>query len=209
MFTGIVEEQGTVLKLTNNKIAINTNTITDGAKLGDSIAVDGVCLTVTSIYASGFEADMSEETLKVTTLSKLKAGSRVNLERAIAINGRFGGHIVLGHVDGLGKVINIKKDSNFYNFYIELTEDCKKYTAPKGSIAINGISLTIANIKDNNIELAVIPHTYENTNLKNLQNGDIVNIETDILAKYVEKFLSTSDNKTGIDMEFLIKNGFC
>lgn len=208
MFTGIVEELGRVQTITENKIKIESKAVLDDAKLGDSIAVNGVCLTVTKINSNQFEADVSPETKKVTALRYLKAGSLVNLERAMLANGRFGGHMVLGHVDGLGKSKYIKKDGDFYNFVIEVPSDISKYVVKKGSIAINGISLTVADVDSNTITIAVIPHTFENTNLKTLQIGDYVNIETDITAKYVEKFLSTSDNKSGISMDFLLENGF-
>ena len=208
MFTGIIEELGKVEKLTNNQITITAKTALDGTKIGDSIAVNGVCLTVTNINTNSFCADVSPETMKVTALGNLKTGSFVNLERALPADGRFGGHIVSGHIDDRGKCISIKKVTDFYELIIELTDDCSKYVVKKGSIAINGISLTIAEVSGNIIKIAIIPHTFENTNLKTLQSGDYVNIETDIFAKYIEKFLSTSDNKTGISMEFLMENGF-
>ena len=208
MFTGIIEELGKVEKLTNNQITITAKTALDGTKIGDSIAVNGVCLTVTNINTNSFCADVSPETMKVTALGNLKTGSFVNLERALPADGRFGGHIVSGHIDDRAKCISIKKVTDFYELIIELTDDCSKYVVKKGSIAINGISLTIAEVSGNIIKIAIIPHTFENTNLKTLQSGDYVNIETDIFAKYIEKFLSTSDNKTGISMEFLMENGF-
>lgn len=208
MFTGIVEELGKVQTITENKINIEAKTVLDDAKLGDSIAVNGVCLTVTNLSSKGFEADISPETKRVTALKYLKSGSLVNLERAMPANGRFGGHMVLGHVDGLGKGKYIKKEGEFYSLTIEVPSEISKYVVKKGSIAINGISLTVADAASNMITIAVIPHTYENTNLKTLQIGDFVNIETDITAKYIEKFLSTSDNKSGISMDFLLENGF-
>ena len=208
MFTGIIEELGKVQTITSNKIEINASKITEDIKLGDSISVNGTCLTVTKILNNGFCADISPETYKVTSLSKLKSGDKVNLERAMSLNGRFGGHIVSGHIDGVGKCKNINKLGEFYNIEFELNNENSKYVVKKGSITIEGISLTVANIKNNIVTIAVIPHTFENTSLQNLKIGDIVNIETDILAKYVEKFLSTSDNSSGISMEFLLENGF-
>ena len=208
MFTGIIEELGKVRNITQNKIVIKSEKILDDAQLGDSIAVNGVCLTITKLFSDSFEADISPETLKVTSLENLKIGSTVNLERAIPITGRLGGHIVSGHIDGTGKCKSIAKTGNFYNIVFELTPENSKYVVKKGSIAIEGISLTVAEVKNNYVTIAIIPHTFENTRLKDLQAGDIVNIETDILAKYVEKFLSTSDNKSGISMEFLLENGF-
>ena len=209
MFTGIIEETGIIQTITNNKVKIQAKTVLSDTKCGDSIAVNGVCLTVTKIYDDGFNADVSPETMEVTTLGNLKPGSVVNLERALPANGRFGGHIVSGHIDKPGKIVSLKKDADFYILKIELLPELKKYVVKKGSIAVNGISLTVAEIEGNEVKIAVIPHTYENTNLKFLQNGDIVNIETDILSKYIEKFLLTSDNKSGISMEFLMENGFC
>ena len=208
MFTGIVEEVGKIQAVASNKISVKAAIVTNDTKIGDSIAVNGVCLTVTKIYNDGFDADISPETMRVTTLGSLKAGSFVNLERAMALNGRFGGHIVSGHTDGNGRCIYIKKDNDFYTIEIEIPVNLSKYVVKKGSVTVNGISLTVAEIQDDRITIAVIPHTYENTNLKYLQIGDYVNIETDIIAKYVEKFLSTSDNKSGISMEFLLENGF-
>lgn len=208
MFTGIIEELGKVQSVTNNKITVQASTILENTKLGDSIAINGVCLTATRISANSFDADISSETIKVTALKNLKIGSLLNLERALPANGRFGGHIVSGHVDGIGSVKYMNKDGSFFNIGIELPSELTKYVVKKGSIAINGISLTVANIEGNTIEIAVIPHTFENTNLHALQKGENVNIETDILAKYIEKILSTSDNKSRIDMEFLMEHGF-
>ena len=208
MFTGIVEEIGKILFVTKNRITVEAKTVTEDAKIGDSIAVNGVCLTVTAINSNGFDADVSPETFRVTNLGKLKNGSLVNLERAMPMNGRFGGHIVSGHVDGIGKICLMQKDNEFYNLVIELDEKESKYVVKKGSITINGISLTVAEIDGNIVRVAIIPHTFENTSLKTLKTGDYVNIETDIISKYVEKFLSTRDNSTGISMEFLRENGF-
>ena len=208
MFTGIIEELGKIRQITSKDIEIEAVKVLEGTKLGDSICVNGVCLTVTDIKAGGFVADVSPETFRVTNLNGLKTGSYVNLERAMGVNGRFGGHIVSGHVDGCGRGKFIKNDGEFYRIGIELPKELSKYVIKKGSITINGISLTVAEANGNTIELAIIPHTYENTNLKYLKPEDIVNIEVDMIAKYVEKFLSTSDNKSRIDMDFLHENGF-
>ena len=212
MFTGIIEETGKVLNLntstTQGEITIQCEKVLEDTKLGDSLAVNGVCLTVVEILPNKFIADVSPETLKLTNLENLQTGNMVNLERAMKADGRFGGHIVSGHIDGKGKFISCQKKGNFYELNIELTPDLAKYTIKKGSITVNGISLTIARVNDKNINLTIIPHTYENTNLKNLKNGDFVNIEVDMLAKYVEKFLSTSDNKSRISLEFLQEHGF-
>lgn len=208
MFTGIVEELGKILFITKNRITVEAKTVIEDAKIGDSIAVNGVCLTVTAINSNGFDADVSPETFKVTTFGKLKNGSFVNLERALPADGRFGGHIVSGHIDGVGKICLLQKDGDFYNLVIEISESESKYVVRKGSITVNGISLTVADVDGKSVKIAVIPHTFENTNLKELKVGDYVNIETDIISKYIEKFLSTRDNNTGISMEFLRENGF-
>ena len=208
MFTGIIEETGKIQSITSNKLTVECGTVLEGTRLGDSIAVNGVCLTVTELSSKSFTADVSYETLRVTSLNNLKAGSFVNLERAMKADGRFGGHMVYGHVDGLGKIVNIQKNDDFFDIKIELDEKDLKYAVKKGSITVDGISLTIAEIVGKEIRLAIIPHTFENTNLKLLKKGDFVNIETDITAKYIEKFLSTSDNKSRISLEFLQEHGF-
>ena len=209
MFTGITEEKGKIQTIKNNSIIIECLKVLDGCKIGDSIAVNGVCLTVTEIGKSFFRADVSPETLKVTALNYLKTGDFVNLERALPADGRFGGHIVLGHVDGIAKVVSVVKNHEFFDLIIELNPDEIRYIVRKGSITVDGISLTVAEITGERVKMAIIPHTFANTNLSNLKYGDFVNIEVDILAKYVEKFLSTSDNGSGISMDFLERNGFC
>ena len=208
MFTGIIEELGKIRQITSKDIEIEAKKVLEDTKLGDSICVNGVCLTVVNIKPCGFVADVSPETLKVTNLNGLKTGGYVNLERAMGVNGRFGGHIVSGHVDGCGRGKYVERSGEFYRIEIEVPKELSKYIIKKGSITINGISLTVAETNINTIELAIIPHTYENTNLKYLKPEDIVNIEVDMIAKYVEKFLSTSDNKSRIDMDFLHENGF-
>lgn len=208
MFTGIIEETGKLLTITSSMIVIECKNILEESSLGDSIAVNGVCLTITNLTNTSFTADISPETLNITSLRKLRTGCLVNLERAMKANGRFGGHLVLGHIDGLGKIREIKQNGSFYELRIELLPEQEKYTVKKGSITIDGISLTIVNIERNVITLAIIPHTFENTNLKEHKNGDFVNIEVDITAKYIEKFLSTSDNKSKITLEYLQEHGF-
>jgi len=211
MFTGIIEEIGIVkefIKSGNTAlITVECQKVLEKLQIGDSIAIDGVCQTVTKFDKSSFCAQVSSETLSVTTFSKLKRCDRVNLERALSVNGRFGGHIVTGHIDGLAKVKNIQKLSEFYNIKFEVDKDLAKYVAKKGSVALNGISLTVADICVNEFSVAIIPHTFENTNLKCLKTVDFVNFEVDILAKYVEKILLTGDNKA-IDADFLRENGF-
>lgn len=207
MFTGIVEETGRIKTITNSSICISASKVLEDTKLGDSIAVNGVCLTVTDIRQNEFNADISQETLKVTALNELKSGSNVNLERALNLNSRLGGHIVSGHIDTVGKIYSISQEKEFFNISIEFPNEFKKYVIKKGSITINGISLTIAEENENIVTIAIIPHTYNNTVLKDLKIGSNVNIEFDILAKYVEKNLSTKNN-SNISVDFLQRNGF-
>jgi riboflavin synthase len=212
MFTGIIEETGKVTEFcrlnTGAKLKISCKLVIEDTKIGDSISINGCCQTVVNLGTDWFEADVSEETLKVTTFDKLKTGEIVNLERALTPQSRMGGHIVQGHIDCTGKILNIQKIDNFYNFQIEVSKDVTKYIVKKGSITVNGISLTVVECETDSFTVAVIPHTYQNTNLKYLVSGSAVNIETDVLGRYVEKFLSLSNNKNRIDENFLIENGF-
>ena len=209
MFTGIIEEKGQISTISDKKIVIKCSKVLEGSKIGDSICVNGVCLTISEQNTNSFTADTSAETLRITTFGKLKSGSVVNLERAMPMNGRFGGHVVTGHTDNVAKIIGIKRHDEFCDLEIELTKEQAKYVVKKGSITIDGISLTVAEIQGQKITIAVIPHTLENTNLIDLKIGDFVNIEVDILAKYIEKFLSTRDNSSGMSLDFLQRNGFC
>lgn len=212
MFTGIIEEIGeikTFSKLSNGAVVeVVCNKVLEGTKIGDSISINGVCETVIELKNSSFLAKISDETLAVTTFSNLKQGDKVDLERALTLNSRIGGHIVSGHVDCVGRILKIEKLSQFYNLEIELPYDFSKYVVYKGSITINGISLTVATAAENRFTVAIIPHTFENTILKYLNTGDFVNIETDILARYIEKMLSVRDNDKKITVGFLQENGF-
>ncbi len=208
MFTGIIEEIGKVQTVTKNKLVIEAINVLENTKIGDSIAVNGICLTVTKIDKNKFEADISDETKSSTNISFLRHGTYVNLERAMGAYERFGGHIVSGHIDGIGKISSIKEFGNFYNFEIELSSKEAQYIIKKGSVTVNGISLTVAEIYNNIIKIAIVPHTFKNTTLQFLKVGEHVNIEVDVISKYVEKFLSMRDNRAGIDMEFLRENGF-
>ncbi len=213
MFTGIVEEIGTVKSINSNFISISASKIFDDIKLGDSIAVNGVCLTVTRFDKNTFDADVSNETLRRTNFGQLKSGSKVNLERAMPMNGRFGGHIVSGHIDDTGIIKSIKKDNGFLTLEISAKENIMRYIIEKGSVTIDGISLTIANLYDKSFDIAVIIHTIKETILQYKREGDIVNIENDVIGKYVERLLFKQDNihnikKNKIDMNFLLKNGF-
>lgn len=212
MFTGIIEEIGKIkfFQKENNGavIEVECDTVLKDTKLGDSIAINGVCQTVTTLNSNSFCANVSDETLAVTNFKNLRIGDNVNLERALTLNTRLGGHIVSGHVDCVGKFLSIEKLTDFYNLKFEIPKEQEKYIVHKGSITVNGISLTIAQIEKNIFKTAIIPHTFNNTNLKNLTPGDYVNIETDILGKYIEKLLSAKDNKSNISMNFLQENGF-
>ena len=213
MFTGLIEEIGTVagIKKQDNGavISIACKKILDDLKEGDSVAIDGACQTVTAIKPAGFEVEASAETLGLTILNNYQTGRHVNLERAMAANSRFGGHIVTGHVENTGVFLKKEKQGLAYNFHFSASEDIMKYVVYKGSICVNGISLTVASVENNNFSAAVIPTTMEETNLNFLKPGDNINLEPDILAKYVEKFALKYDNKTGnINENYLKKHGF-
>ena len=192
MFTGIIEETGRVKAITSDKITIFAKTVLEGTKLGDSISVNGVCLTVTGMGHDYFDADVSPETMKVTALKELKSDSCVNLERAIQLNGRFGGHIVSGHIDGRGKITKIQNDGNAVRFWICADKAILRLIVEKGSIAIDGISLTVVSISDSDFSISIIQHTLGETTLGSRQVGDSVNLENDIIAKYVERLLGGS-----------------
>ena len=196
MFTGIIEEVGKVESVGAGCIKVKAKTGLEGTKIGDSIAVNGVCLTVTSMTSEGFTADVMNETLSRTNLGALKKGSGVNLERAMAAGGRFGGHIVSGHVDGTGKIQKMQDDGYAVWVYITCSQDVLSLIIEKGSITIDGISLTVAKITDSYFAVSVIPHTGEETTLLSKKAGDAVNLENDIIGKYVKKLMGLS-SKTG------------
>ncbi|MBP3924089.1 riboflavin synthase [bacterium] len=214
MFTGIIEEIGTVKRIVSNNdgidLTICANKVLENTKIGDSISIEGCCQTVVNLSNQDFTVNVSSETLEVSNFSRLKVNQTVNLERALTLTSRLGGHIVQGHVDGTAVLLETKKNSQYYDMLLKIDNTLDKYIVKKGSIAINGISLTIASIENNILRCTIIPHTFENTTLKNLCSGDIVNIETDILGRYIEKFLSRKDNgvKSRIDEDFLKENGF-
>lgn len=215
MFTGIVEEVGKVDNIKkgvkSSIITVTANKIFEDIHIGDSIAVNGVCLTVTNFNDNTFTADVMNETLSRSSLGELSKGSYVNLERAMPINGRFGGHIVSGHIDGTGEITNIQKDDNAIWYTVKAHDSLMKYIVEKGSIAIDGISLTVAKVSDKNFSVSIIPHTAKETILSHRKIGDSVNLENDIIGKYVDKLINfRSDNKaqSNITREFLIENGF-
>lgn len=215
MFTGIVEEIGTVRQIKKGKhsavLTISAGDVLDGTKTGDSIAVNGICLTVTAVLPGAFMADVMHETLNRSALIGLSAGSPVNLERAMQANGRFGGHIVAGHVDGTGKIVKIERDDTAVWFTIQTKPELMRYIVEKGSVAIDGISLTVAKITESDFSVSAIPHTVKQTVLQEKRKGDLVNLETDIIGKYVEKLLSPAleeQKKSKITKEFLTNCGF-
>ena len=193
MFTGIVEEMGTVRQIRKGRasavLTIAADKVLEGTRIGDSIAVNGICLTVTSMENGTFTADVMHETLNRTAFSRLSAGSRVNLERAMAADGRFGGHIVAGHVDGVGTIAGIRKDDNAIWYTVLADPQLLRYVVEKGSITIDGISLTVAEVGSDHFSISAIPHTVAQTVLRDRKKGDPVNLETDIIGKYVEKLL--------------------
>lgn len=210
MFTGIIEELGTVKDIKKDskgaRLSISAKTVLEGLKTGDSITVNGACLTAVNISNNSFEADVAPETLKKTNLGTLKNSSKVNLERALRLSDRLGGHLVTGHIEATGKIKEKKSAGNSYLFFIEAPKEILKYVVPKGSIAIDGISLTVVDVTDRSFSIAVIPHTMAVTTLGTKGAGDTVNLETDIIGKYVEKMLLKEDKK--IDAEFLKRHGF-
>ncbi len=214
MFTGIIEEVGTIKSISRGRVSsrltISGNVIFDDLKIGDSVSVSGVCLTAAEISGGTFTADVMHETLDRSLLGTLNAGSAVNLERAVKIGGRLGGHIVSGHIDGTGTIKDITKDDNAVLFSVAADKKLLRYIAEKGSVAIDGISLTVTSVTDAAFSVSVIPHTAENTTLVSKKPGGTVNIETDCIAKYVEKLLAPADNgeNSKITREFLTRYGF-
>ena len=209
MFTGIIEGIGVVKKITTKGedalLEIDTSMNLDDIKTGDSIAISGACLTVTEISDRGFIADVSAETLAKTTLESLKRGDKVNLEKALRLNSFLGGHLVLGHVDGVGSICERLEKSNSIIFGVEIDKQLSKYVVQKGSIAVDGISLTVNRCEKNRFYVNIIPNTARATTLESKRVRDPVNIETDILGKYIEKLLNPDKE---IDMAFLSEHGF-
>ncbi|MFC4324110.1 riboflavin synthase [Litchfieldia salsa] len=215
MFTGIVEEIGKISDLQGTKdsivMRIKAKKILEDVALGDSISVNGVCLTVTSFTSDEFTVDVMPETVKSTSLQMLKKQSSVNLERAMSAGGRFGGHFVSGHVDGTGKIVLKERQSNAVYYGIKVDTSLTNYMIPKGSITVDGTSLTIFGISNDIVTISLIPHTVTETIIGEKGIGDIVNIECDMLGKYVEKFILQSKQqtrKTSVTSSFLEENGF-
>lgn len=219
MFTGIVEEIGQIVSIKRGTVSavmtIQASTVLEGTKIGDSIAVNGVCLTVTGMQGSTFTADIMAETLRRSSLGALSGGALVNLERAMAADGRFGGHIVSGHIDGIGQILSMEREESAVWVEIGTPPKLLRYIVEKGSIAIDGISLTVAKLTDNSFSVSLIPHTGEETTLLRKKTGDSVNLENDIIGKYVERLLTVPEEPSSgkaqrgtIDLAFLQEHGF-
>lgn len=222
MFTGIIEEVGTIRSVVKGSksavLTVEASRVLEGSRVGDSIAVNGVCLTVTTMTARQFTADVMAETLRRSSLGGLLRGSKVNLERAMAADGRFGGHIVSGHIDGTGTVLSLTPEDNAVWIRIQAERGVLKYIVEKGSVAIDGISLTVADVTETDFAVSIIPHTAAETTLLSKVAGDIVNLENDVIGKYVDKLLrfqmdesaagQMKSDSSKITMQFLQENGF-
>ncbi|WP_434310090.1 riboflavin synthase [Hominifimenecus sp. rT4P-3] len=215
MFTGIVEEVGVVKQIQKGSksavLTIQAKAVLEGTKIGDSIAVNGVCLTVVSLGNGCFSADVMHETINRSSLARLICGSRVNLERAMAADGRFGGHLVAGHVDGVGKIVEVRQDDTAIWYTVQAEPSILRYIVEKGSIAIDGISLTVAQVFSDRFSISAIPHTVRMTVLKDRREGDEVNLENDMIGKYVEKLLRVDKdeaNQSRITRDFLTQYGY-
>ncbi len=216
MFTGIIEEMGMVKQIQkgakSSVLTIGAHTVLQGTKIGDSIATNGVCLTVTSIGNDFFTADVMAETLRRSSLGQLKTGSPVNLERALTLSSRLGGHLVSGHIDGTGTIVQFQPEDNAVWITIATPPSLLRYIVEKGSIAIDGVSLTVAAVTDQDFSVSIIPHTGAETILLQKKPGNTVNLECDMIAKYTEKLLyhpSEPSKETKIDEDFLKLHGFC
>jgi riboflavin synthase len=214
MFTGIVEEVGKITKIEqrgeNRRLTVEATNTPKELGTGHSIAVSGVCLTALDIKPRSFCADLAPETWERTSFSRIHEGALVNLELPMKADGRFGGHIVQGHVDGVGKLIEFERiaDSENWWLHIEIPSEIEKYTVFKGSISIEGISLTVARLEKNRCTIAIIPHTVDMTNLGSLKPGDPVNLEADLIAKYVEKMMTRESEPASLSIEELVRQGF-
>jgi riboflavin synthase len=213
MFTGIIEELGTIRRIASARdgarLEVSARTVLTDARLGDSISVNGVCLTIVDKSSDWFAADVSAETLRRTSLKRAKTGSHVNLERAMAATSRFGGHIVQGHVDGTGEFLEARASGDGWVVRVGFPAELARYIVEKGSITVDGISLTVAALGDTWFEIAVIPHTWKVTNLGSLERGAAVNLEVDIIAKYVERMMThLKEPKSRLTLEALSELGY-
>jgi len=215
IFTGLIIEVGRVRQIRRREdgafLVIEARKVLEGTRIGDSISIDGVDLTVIEMSPDSFSADASLETLKRTTLGELRAGGRVNLERALAVGERLGGHMVQGHVDGTAELISVAQEGNAYRMRFKFARELGRYIAMKGSIAVDGISLTVAGLGDDWFEVAIIPHTWRETSLSDLKSGSRVNLEVDVLAKYVERLMlkePSQPTQPELTVEYLIEQGY-
>ena len=216
MFTGIVEEVGRIKAIGSGVLQVSASRVLEDVQLGDSIAVNGICLTVTEFNSGSFRADVMPETVRRTSLAELKIGSPVNLERALTLSSRLGGHMVSGHIDGVGRIVSLKDDKNAILMKIAADADILHYIVEKGSVALDGISLTVAAVTDRDFTVSLIPHTRQVTNLGSKGEGSRINIENDVVGKYVEKLLQPRQDARNegqpeagsVTMEMLLKSGF-
>ena len=218
MFTGIIESVGKVTGIESRgeaiRLTVAAGSIAEDVALGESVAINGVCLTVTDASAPHISFDAVYETMRKTSLGSLQNGDSVNLERALAVGGRLGGHIVQGHVDGTGRIASIRPQGNSWYMFIEAGPDLMRYIVTKGSVCIDGISLTVADASERTFALSIIPHTWDNTTLRDRRAGDVINIECDILGKYVERMLGgymagvDRGDRGGVSMDLLARSGY-
>ena len=211
MFTGIIEATGSITAISpkggDYQVTVNSGSLDlSDVALGDSIATNGVCLTVVALHSDGYVADVSNETVKNTGFAHYRTGQRVNLEKAMLPTTRFGGHMVSGHVDGIGKVASIIDNGRAKDIWLEMSSELSKYIVKKGSVTIDGISLTVNDVNSSQFKLTIVPHTSAQTTLENINIGDDVNLEIDIIARYVERLITNKDQ--GVTMELLAKSGF-
>ena len=208
MFTGIIEEVGAVSRRSGHDVTILAKRVLDGLKEGDSVAVDGACLTAVAIHDDRFVVQTSPETLERTTLGQLRPGAAVNLERAMSAAGRFDGHFVLGHVDGIGRIESVRQQGEFSFWTFQAPSDVARYLVPKGSIAIDGISLTVVEPSGDSFGVAIIPATLQHTTLPSKTSGDPVNMEADVIGKHIYHYMNRGGDSGGLTLDTLMRHGF-
>ncbi len=214
MFTGLIEELGEIRQMSplgpnQQRLTVSCVHVQEGMRIGDSLAIDGVCLTVVAFDPQSVVVEVSPETLAQTLFQVGARGRKVNLERALRVGDRLGGHLVQGHVDAIATLLRVRREGDFYRLSFSFPPEVAAYMAPKGSLTLNGISLTLASLQEQTLEVAVIPHTYQHTNLQSLQAGDRVHLESDILARYVEALLKNQKQQSGgLTLSFLREHGF-